>query len=187
MHRASLTMTALLLAGTVTAAEPAPGWVDQARHAAGALGSELKRALTTAMQENGPVFAIEVCRIQAPAIAERVSTDGLDVGRTSLNVRNPDNAPDAWEERTLADFERRMAAGEPPAQIESFVIRNDGKRRYGQWMKAIPTQGLCTTCHGSDIRPELAEAIDAAYPQDEARGFSVGELRGAFSVEIDLD
>jgi hypothetical protein len=176
-----------LLSATAGAGEPVPDWVAEARSGAGALGSQLKQALMSAMQEGGPVEAIDVCRIQAPAIAERVSVGKLDVGRTALKVRNPDNAPDSWERRILKHFERRLADGEDPSQIETFAIRREGDRRYGQWMKAIPTQGLCTTCHGKDIAPAVAEAIDSAYPRDQARGYSVGELRGAFTVEVELD
>ncbi|RFF30823.1 Tll0287-like domain-containing protein [Wenzhouxiangella sediminis] len=186
MRRLALALVTALGASTASAEEPAPAWVDQARAGAGALGSQLQQALKSAIAEGGPVAGIEVCRIRAPEIASDVSGSRIDVGRTSLKVRNPDNAPDALETRILEDFERRLAGGENPGDIEAFVIRNDGERRYGHWMKAIPTQGLCTVCHGTDIPPEVAEAIDAAYPRDQARGFSVGELRGAFSVEVDL-
>lgn len=187
MRRAALTLIALLSTTPGLAEDPVPTWVDQARSSAGILGSQLQQALQEAMAGGGPVAGIEVCRIQAPKIADDVSRKRLQVGRTSLKVRNPENAPDAWETRMLETFEQRLADGEEPGQIESFVIRSDGERRWGHWMKAIPTQGLCTACHGSDIAPETAQAIDQAYPQDQARGFSVGDLRGAFSVEIDLD
>lgn len=180
-------LTTVLLSGSIAVAEPAPEWVGEARTGAGALGSQLQQALRAAIREGGPVTGIEVCKIQAPEIARSVSGPRMDVGRTSLKVRNPDNAPDAWEARTLKDFERRLAEGESPGEIETFVIRDDGERRYGHWMKAIPTQGLCTACHGTDIAPEVAEAIDAAYPADQARGYEVGNLRGAFSVEVNLD
>jgi len=185
----ALALLALLAGAAPLAApaqEPPPAWVDQARSGAGALGSQLRHELVAAMQAGGPVAAIEVCRIQAPAIAGKVSAEGMQVGRTALKVRNPGNAPDAWERRTLEGFQRRLAAGEDPAQIQAFVVRNDGQRRYGHWMKAIPTQRPCTACHGSDLQPQVAEAIDAAYPDDRARGFAVGELRGAFSVQIEL-
>ncbi|NEZ05163.1 DUF3365 domain-containing protein [Wenzhouxiangella sp. XN201] len=161
--------------------------MSEARTAAGELGSQLQQALQAAIAEGGPVAGIEVCRHQAPQIAETISDEQLQVGRTSLKVRNPDNAPDRWETRAMEDFERRLAAGKAPGEIESFAIRNDGERRYGHWMKAIPTQPLCTACHGSDISPAVADAIEAAYPDDQARGYSVGELRGAFSVEVALD
>lgn len=176
-----------LAASTAPAADPAPDWVGEARTGAAALGGQLKQALQAAIAEGGPVAGIEVCSIRAPEIAENVSGKDREVGRTSLKVRNPDNAPDSWEARMLEDFERRLAAGEAPGQIETFAVRRQGERRFGHWMKAIPTQGLCTACHGQDLQPEVAEAIDAAYPQDRARGFSVGDLRGAFSVEVPLD
>lgn len=180
-------LVAVLISASAGAGEPAPGWVAEARNGAGALGGQLKQALMSAMQAGGPVEAIDVCRIQAPAIAERVSVGELEVGRTSLKVRNPDNSPDAWERRILKRFERRLADGEDPSRIETFAVRREGDRRYGHWMKAIPTQGLCTTCHGKDIAPAVSEAIDSAYPQDQARGYSVGDLRGAFTVEVELD
>ncbi|MDZ7790509.1 MAG: DUF3365 domain-containing protein [Xanthomonadales bacterium] len=176
-----------LAASAASAEEPAPAWVDDARTGASALGGQLKQALQAAIAEGGPVAGIEVCKIRAPEIAQSVSGQDREVGRTSLKVRNPENTPDSWEARILEDFERRLAAGEAPGQIETFALRRQGERRFGHWMKAIPTQGLCTVCHGQDLQPEVAEAIDAAYPQDEARGFSVGELRGAFSVEVELD
>lgn len=176
-----------LAAAAASAEDPAPTWVDEARAGAGALGGELKQALQAAITEGGPVAGIEVCRIRAPEIAQDVSGQGREVSRTALKVRNPDNAPDSWEARILEDFERRLAAGEAPGQIETFAVRRQGERRFGHWMKAIPTQGLCTACHGKDLQPDVAEAIDDAYPQDQARGFSVGDLRGAFSVEVELD
>ena len=176
-----------LAASAASAEDPAPAWVDDARKSAGTLGGQLKQALQAAIAEGGPAAGVEVCKIRAPEIARSVSEQGLEVGRTSLKVRNPGNTPDSWEARILQDFERRLADGQAPGQIETFAVRRQGDRRFGHWMKAIPTQGLCTACHGQDLQPEVAEAIDAAYPQDEARGYSVGELRGAFSVEVELD
>jgi hypothetical protein len=187
MRGRALALLVALGASTAPAGESAPAWVGEARSAATTLGSELQQALASAIARGGPVAGIEVCSIRAQQIAANVSGDVIRVGRTALKVRNPENAPDPWEADTLREFERRLAAGEPPAGIEAFAIRGDGPHRYGHWMKAIPTQGLCTACHGTDIPPEVDAAIDAAYPRDQARGFSVGELRGAFSVEVDLD
>ncbi|MDE0059891.1 MAG: DUF3365 domain-containing protein [Defluviicoccus sp.] len=41
---------------------------------------------------------------------------------------------------------------------------------------------MCTVCHGTNIAPEVAAALDALYPDDLARGFEVGDIRGAFSI-----
>lgn len=181
-----------LLSSTLVLAEPEPepAWVEEARSVAAALGNQLQQALQSAIRDGGPVSGIEVCKQQAPAIAEEVSSERIEVGRTALKWRNPNNQPDAWERQVLADFKRRLAAGEAPGRIETFAVRNvgsRGERRVGHWMKAIPTQGVCTVCHGKAIAPDVAAAIDAAYPDDQARGFAEGDLRGAFSVIVELD
>ncbi len=170
----------------VLADDEPPGWVVDARQGAQALGGRLKQALTGAIEQDGLVAAVEVCQIQAPTIADGVSTESMHVGRTALRVRNPANAADAWERRVLEDFERQMASGKDPAGIEAFAIRQVDGQRQGHWMGAIPTGGLCLSCHGSSLDPELQQTIDQRYPQDRATGFEPGSLRGAFSVRIDL-
>ena len=42
----------------------------------------------------------------------------------------------------------------------------------------------CLACHGSEVSPEVREAIAARYPGDRATGFAVGDLRGALWVEV---
>jgi len=187
MRSALAIAVACLMTATASAeSESAPTWVAEARSSAAELGSQLQHALQTAIRNGGPVAGIEVCKRQAPAIAADVSSGRVEVGRTALKLRNPDNRPDAWERRVLQDFERRIASGEAPGEIETFAVRTQGDRRVGHWMKAIPTQGVCTVCHGQTIAPNVAEAIDAAYPDDQARGFAEGDLRGAFSVRVEL-
>jgi hypothetical protein len=186
----ALTVSAFALLASATAfaeTETEPAWVEEARGGASALGSQLQQALQSAIRDGGPVAGIDVCKHQAPAIADKVSSERIEVGRTALKLRNPDNRPDAWERQVLIDFKRRLAAGESPGRIETFAVRNQGDQRVGHWMKAIPTQGMCTVCHGQAIAPDVAAAIDAAYPEDEARGFAEGDLRGAFTVRVELD
>ena len=82
----------------------------------------------------------------------------------------------------LREFEARKAAGEDPAAIDraAFAVCN-GKRTF-RYMKAIGTQPVCPLCHGAGIAPEVAARLDALYPEDRARGFEVGDIRGAFSI-----
>lgn len=182
-----LCLVAAAIAFSAAAEEPPPAWVEESRSGAGELGRDLQQALKGAMEAGGPVAAVEVCRHQAPAIARSVSDSDVRVGRTALKVRNPDNAPDDWERRMMRDFERRLEAGEAAESLEVFAIRNDGESRQAHWMRAIPTQELCTTCHGKNIPEEVEQVIADEYPDDQARGFSAGDLRGAFTVRIDLD
>lgn len=147
------------------------------------LGGRLKAALEAALQQGGPMTAITVCRDQAQALTAEVSRDsGWTVGRTALRVRNPANAPDAWERQILEGFAQAAEEGANVAGLSFHETTGSGDARRWRYLKAIPTAPLCTTCHGSNVDPALQEAIRAAYPDDQATGFAPGSLRGAFTV-----
>jgi hypothetical protein len=183
----------LFVAGTVHADSSAPG--EQAAHVAEAkaiiqsLFGELKGALEKAIAGGGPASAVVVCKAAAPVItADSAAKSGWDVGRTALKLRNPAaNSPDDWERGVLLAFEQRKAAGEDPTTMaHAEVIQNEDGTEVFRFMKAIPTAEVCLSCHGSALIPEVAAAIDAAYPEDDARGFAVGDIRGAFTLSKQL-
>jgi hypothetical protein len=106
----------------------------------------------------------------------------MRLGRTTLKARSPGNAPDAWERAVLQDFEDRKAAGDDIASLEHHeIFESDGRREF-RYMKAIPTNQLCLQCHGKAIPPDVREKLDELYPDDRARGFAFGDIRGAFTV-----
>ena len=148
----------------------------------------LKGELEKGMQEGGPVNAISVCSMTAPGLANTYSArKGWDVGRTSLKVRNPENAPDIWEQAVLQEFEKRKHGGENPAGIEYYeAVEVDGEPVF-RYMKAIPTAELCVVCHGSDIDPYVDARLKELYPDDQARGFNAGDIRGAFTITQPLN
>jgi hypothetical protein len=181
-------VTALGLAlspAILAAAEPAAdtAWVEKSRQLATQLGGQLKGELSKAIAEGGPIAAINVCYLRAPEIAAQLSqASGARVGRTALRVRNPSNAPDELERSVLEQFSADVGSGPVDRPLEAvFEIRRGDavERRY---MRAIPTDALCLTCHGKVLAPELAAAIARDYPKDQATGFEQGQLRGAFSV-----
>ncbi len=144
----------------------------------------LLNALQQAIDQGGPVEGIAICQKQSGTIAEQVSAQhGMLIGRTSLKVRNTQNAPDAWELAVLKQFEARKAQGETLDKLEfSAVIPDDQGKETFRYMKAIPTAKLCLTCHGEQI-PEAVDAkLKELYPEDKARGFKEGDLRGAFTI-----
>jgi len=157
--------------------------IDTARVASKSFMTQLKSELQAAMKAGGPVRAIEVCHARAPAIAAQISEqNGWRVARTSLKPRNPANAPDAWERAVLEKFEARKAAGEPLAKMEySEVVERDGQRQF-RYMKAIPAGQVCLNCHGRSIAPAVKAKLDELYPQDRARGYAQGDIRGAFTI-----
>ena len=148
----------------------------------------LQGELKGAMKDGGPVAAVAICKDKAPGIADSLSQQsGWQIGRTSLKPRNVErNSPDLWEQRVLRQFEDRARIGENPNTITyAEVVQEKGGRSY-RFMKAIPTSEVCLACHGKKINPEIAAALDASYPQDQARGYEAGDLRGAFSLKKPL-
>jgi hypothetical protein len=184
MRRLAPAIAAIIVATSAHAGSPE--WVDQARDSAARLGKQLKAELVSALESAGPTGGVEVCRDRAPEIAASVSGDGFSVGRTALRLRNPDNAPDAWERDVLQQFADRLEQGAEPASLEHWEVRETDGQRVGRWMKAIPMQPQCRACHGTDVAGPLAETIESLYPQDQATGFEVGDLRGAFTVSVNL-
>jgi len=183
----ALSVTLSLASGAVLAEAAQDPKIAEAKAIVKEFATRLQGELQSALRAGGPVAAIEICQNEAPAIAEDLSQGSeWQVARTSLKTRNPNNAPDPWETEILEQFDARQAAGEdvlPMAHAE-VVETADGKRF--RFMKAIPTQELCLTCHGRDIDTQVIEALDEAYPQDQARGFTMGQVRGAFTLSKPL-
>lgn len=162
---------------------------DEARGAVKGLAQGLQKELKAALDEGGPVKAIDVCKTVAPGIAaEQSKARDMQVGRTALRVRNPKNAPDDYERKAMEDFLAAIAEGKDPMKLEKaeIVTGEDGGKTF-RYMKAIPTaEKPCLACHGETIAPEVKAAIDDMYPEDQATGFKAGELRGAFTIQKKL-
>jgi hypothetical protein len=174
-------LTAILYHAPAFAEDPA-SQVTESRAAAAEFMQTLKGELMQAMQAGGPVNAIGVCNKRAPAIAAELGVrKGWQVGRTSLKPRNLANAPDEWERARLESFEQRKQAGEDPATLEYYeVVEQEGKPAF-RYMKAIPTAEPCLACHGTKLDTAVAAKLDELYPRDQARGYQLGDIRGAFT------
>jgi hypothetical protein len=174
---------------------PVCGWSQPAgddllassRPVAGRLLQELGAALRAALAESGPEGAIAVCRDIAPRLAGELSREtGWRIARVSLRTRNPLlGSPDAWEQRALAEFDRRVAAGERPDSLEFAEVVEEPAGAYFRYVKAIPVAPLCLACHGprdqlgAGIRDQLART----YPHDQAVGYVPGQVRGAVTIK----
>jgi len=146
------------------------------------VGATLKGNLVAAMQDGGPVNAMQFCNMEAMTLTEVYSASyNTDVKRVSDKNRNPKNAASPKELAVLDDFKRMLEAGEPLSP--KVVIDTEGKKNY---YAPIFTGGVCLTCHGNpkNMQPELVSAIDSLYPNDKAKGYAVDELRGIWSVKF---
>lgn len=158
--------------------------LGKARGATQILGKNLKSALQAAIKSGGLAHGVEICNLDAPGIADAAAdAAGFEVGRTSLKVRNPNNAPDSWEAAELAALESALADGADPATIES-IARVEGANPGWRYLRPIMTDGVCLGCHGDSIDPSVEAVIAARYPNDLATGFKLGDMHGAFTVFI---
>lgn len=166
-------------------AEEAP-WVAEARNVATSMPPKMMAVLKEETQKGGPANATAVCREKAPVMSKAVSEQsGWEIRRVSLRVRNPKAVPDDWERAVLEDFDRRAAAGEDGAKMEKSELVVEGGKTVQRYMKALPTQALCMTCHGAPntLDADLTEQLRKLYPDDKAVGYRPGDIRGAITMK----
>lgn len=180
-----------LLPQAVVAQDAALGkMIGESREVAGVLLKRVGGEMRREMEASSPTSAVLVCKYSSPEIASELSRKtGWRISRVSLKPRNPAiGTADAWEQKVLADFDRRAAAGEKPEALEHAAIVDEPGGKFFRYMKALPVSSLCLTCHGpTDKMPTvLRTRINTEYPHDKAVGYSVGEVRGAVTIKRPL-
>ena len=182
MRKLLLSLT--LLASLNAFAGEAPG-LAEARKVASSVPPKLLQVLTEEIAKGGPESAIAVCREKAPQLAKAASEEtGWAIRRVSLRPRNPKAVADAWERAALEDFDRRAAAGESPATLEKGETVSEAGRTEYRYIKALPVQPLCVSCHGApeQLKPEVRQQLQTLYPADQGVGYAVGQIRGAMTI-----
>jgi hypothetical protein len=136
---------------------------------------DLQQALTNGLAQ-GPEAAIAVCKLKAPEITNTLSNNGILVGRTSKQLRNPANTAPAWVAPILALYESDPAERKPKA-----VPLANNRSGYAE---PIIVQPMCVACHGSSLTPQINDLLSTHYPDDQAIGYMAGDLRGVFWAEF---
>jgi len=145
-----------------------------ARKARDEMESKLKASLVASIEADAPHGAVGVCSTIAPAIASELSMKhGLEIGRTSFKLRNNSNQPPEWMAQVID------ARDADPAYFAS----TDGSLGVTFPIMVAPP---CLLCHGekSSLTPQVQESIQTHYPDDQATGFALGDLRGWFWVTV---
>ncbi len=141
----------------------------------------LRSYLIRAMEEGGVSRAIEVCAGKAIPLLDSLSrVHGVRITRVSHKPRNPANAADSAEVALIQRYEADRKAGKswhPKLQRTS-----EGVIFYAPI--AIKFE-LCLKCHGqpgTDIAEEDYILIRQYYPQDQAVGFWMEDVRGLWKI-----
>jgi len=142
------------------------------------------------LNKSTPHETVDTCREKLPGmVKETREKTGWNIRRVSLKTRNAERGtPDEWEAKVLTDFDRRAAAGEKREQLEVGEIVQAPEGRVFRYMKALPVQEACLTCHGdaAKLTPELKAKLATLYPNDQATGYELGQIRGALTVKRPL-
>jgi hypothetical protein len=144
-----------------------------------ALSTELMKAF----KDRGLLEAIKYCNLKAIPVTDSLGSEYKAViRRTSLNTRNPENDPGSLEEEIL----------------EAYQFTHDNNQQIGENVQMLNDEilytkpivinnALCLNCHGTpgkELLPENHEVIKGLYPDDNAVGYSMGDLRGMWSIRL---
>lgn len=173
--------------GWVVLEEEAPAEaVARARDAADGFGGELVSTLFRELEDGNPINAIYVCSEKAQEMSAAFSTEDLRIRRVSRRFRNPADEPDAYELTRLGQLQALHDKDELPS--ESIQVVREGGVKTLRYMKPIVIKQPCMMCHGQvgEIDDAVLDSLHSKYPGDPAIGYEVGDLRGAFTVIVDL-
>lgn len=185
-HLIRLAILSAFTLAAIPASADAAKLLDESRQIALKMPPKLLDVLNDEIKKSGHASAMVVCRDKAPQMAKNLSEQtGWAIRRVSLKNRNPKAVPDAWEKSVLEDFDRRTAHGEKPTALEKSEIVSEGGTSYYRYMKALPTQDLCLSCHGTPdhIEPAVKAKLLELYPDDKAVGYGPAEIRGAITLK----
>ena len=72
------------------------------------------------------------------------------------------------------------------AEVTYFVHPDYTGKGLGRMLLDSLEKMPCLKCHGETIEPETAAILDELYPEDKARGYKAGQVRGAFTLKKKL-
>lgn len=142
--------------------------------------STMRESLAATIDPQKVVVTEETFQQVCPPVGKRLmswaSENGYKARQVSEKNRNPNNAPNSREMKTLKKFAADRTLG-----VDVVFDRADGVS--GHWVAApITVKSSCLTCHGE--KANLPKFVGEKYPNDKAFGFREGDLRGAYFVFV---
>jgi hypothetical protein len=183
-------VTAVKLCGAETGAFTTASTVDSSEAAlkqrAAAIAkeafSELSSNLLAAITRTGLNDALPYCSDKAIPITKAVAAkNGVGLSRVTHKARNPANKASEAELAVIRQFQSELTAQHAPAPIAA----TNATQAVSVYIPIVISNPLCLMCHGkpgTEVSTELQATIRRLYPDDQATGFALGDLRGAWRV-----
>lgn len=158
--------------------------VERGRAIAAQAFALLSTNLAQAIAAGGITNALPYCSERAYPLTSLVAASNqVALSRITHRPRNATNQVRDDELEVLRSFQLALDRGETPAP----VVRQLRPESVMFYAPIVITNPLCLQCHGvpgQDITPEVIALVQRLYPADQATGFKLGDLRGAWRMDI---
>lgn len=145
----------------------------------GVLASHLMKAV----KDSGVSYALQFCNVNAYPFTDSISKKyGVTISRVSHKPRNPDNQADEFEQLMIDQYTTQRS---DPDGLQPVVKASENEYTYYQPITMFAP--LCLKCHGkpgTDIAEADLATIHKLYPNDQATGFNLTEIRGLWKVQF---
>ncbi|HMQ06722.1 MAG TPA: DUF3365 domain-containing protein [Saprospiraceae bacterium] len=156
--------------------------ISVAKDYAATLKSELGKNLMNAIQQGGPVYAIDFCQSRAIPITDSISAHfNTLIQRVSDKPRNPSNMATESEKLLIHQWAIDLQESE---EIDPVFVEHENQLTV---YFPIETHAMCLTCHGvkgKNINEPTLKKIESLYPNDLATGYGEKQIRGLFRVTM---
>jgi hypothetical protein len=139
------------------------------------------KELLKAIEDGGVENAVGYCHLKADPISDSLSkTYRADIKRISDKFRNPLNKPDPLDAQVIQAYQQQLIEGK---ELQPYLEVIDSMVIF--YSPILILNPMCLQCHGepgSTMETTTADFIKTKYPDDLAKGYKLGELRGVFRV-----
>ncbi len=161
-------------------------YVQEGFDVSSAAQAALLQHLTQAIETGGPEYAVQYCNLKASEVMDSISRiHNCTVSRITDRNRNADNALKSDDDKTIWNYFKN----ENPAQSRRDTLLTDQiNHTYYRPIKiGMPA---CLKCHGKpgiDIDSQTLSRIDSLYPDDLAKNYESGDLRGLWKIQFHVN
>jgi len=108
------------------------------------------------------------------------------IRRTSLQVRNPANTPDAPDRAALELIRDQLEQGDEVSKVLVQRVTLPGQPVEWRVYRPLVTLKQCLECHGpvETLAPGVIDTLKVFYPTDQAVDFKAGAWRGLIRASI---
>ncbi|EAS18734.1 hypothetical protein BBFL7_00997 [Flavobacteria bacterium BBFL7] len=143
---------------------------------------ELGKNLMGTIQKKGTKAAVTFCNVKAYPITDSMAVaQNARIKRVSDRPRNINNQANKKEIAIIEQFKKSIASNKDYKPVTDLI---DGVNHF---YYPITTNSMCLQCHGSldkNVSKEVYNTILKLYPEDQATGYNVNEVRGIWAIEF---